>query len=230
MKRLESKTKPVRDNYKEETGSRLYSEILRRIVSEEYCPGQRLVEEELAQSFKVSRTPIREVLIKLERDGLVYRVPNQGAKVAAFTPDDLEHIYEIRKALECLAVRNAAKLIKLNDLFELERQTRQLLQEMTETPSDQWIAHYFEKETQLHGMIAQSSGNPRLVSYLETLTQLIHSVRYLSRDDHEQTKTAIEEHLKIIEALKHRNADEAELLMAAHIDASVHHAITRLFP
>jgi DNA-binding GntR family transcriptional regulator len=87
-----------------------------------------LVEEDLASAHDVSRTPIREILFALERDGLVKRVKNQGAKVVAFTADDVEEIYEIRKALESLAVRRAVPNLKLNDLFEFERESTDLRQ------------------------------------------------------------------------------------------------------
>ena len=82
----------------EQFRSHLYAEILSKIISGEYPPGSRLVEEDLASEHDVSRTPVREVLFALERDGLVRRVKNQGAKVVAFTADDVEEIYEIRSS------------------------------------------------------------------------------------------------------------------------------------
>lgn len=210
---------------REETPSQLYSEILRRIVSGDYYSGQRLVEEELAQTFGVSRTPIREVLFKLERDGLVHRIPNQGAKVASFTPDDLERVYEIRKVLECLAIRSAAKNIKLSDLFEFERRLEELQGDKGVASNPQRFSQVAEIDLQLHEMIAHNSGNPRLISYLETLSQLVNSVRFLSNNKEEHAVKGIEEHLQIVRALKYRNEELAERLMGEHIDASKQRAI-----
>src|ERR1700733_3003120 len=91
-------------NMKRDTQQRsfeFYTDILGMIVQGGLPPGQRMIEEDLAREYRVSRTPIREVIFALERDGLVARAANRGAKVIAFTPDDVEQVYEIRKVLEC---------------------------------------------------------------------------------------------------------------------------------
>jgi DNA-binding GntR family transcriptional regulator len=106
---------------KKDLKARLYADIVRNIVDGEYVPGCRLIEGDLAKAFKTSRTPVREVLFALEKDGLVERIPARGARVAPFGADDVEEIYEIRKVLECLCVRSAGRNLKLAQLIELER-------------------------------------------------------------------------------------------------------------
>src|ERR1035441_5498237 len=78
----------------------LYRDLMEKIISGEFAPGQRLVEEDLARTYKGSHTPIREVLLAFQKDGLVERVSNKGAKVASFTADDVGELFDIRKTLE----------------------------------------------------------------------------------------------------------------------------------
>lgn len=210
-----SKNRTVKPN------ANLHFEILRKIVTGEFQPGQRLVEEELALEFQVSRTPIREILIKLERDGVVLRLRNHGARVTAFTPDDVEQIYEIRKALECLGVRNAAKNLKLIDLLEFERRM--------EESSMSKDAHFVQKELGLdfefHKLIMSHSGNRRLATYLENLSMLVHSLQLLSYRVEQHAKAVNDEHLAVVRALLRRDADLAERLLGEHIEASKRRAL-----
>ena len=111
---------------REQTNRRIYADILEQIVTGKRSPGERLKEEELAEKYHVSRTPIREILIALEKDGLVERTRNRGARVSYFTPDDLEQVYDMRIALECLAVRRAITHISLNDLGRFEKRLEDL--------------------------------------------------------------------------------------------------------
>ena len=205
----------------EEIRSHLYAEILGKIISGEYPPASRLVEEDLASAHDVSRTPIREVLFALERDGLVRRVKNQGARVVAFTADDVEEIYEIRKALESLAVRRAVPNLKLNDLLEFERE----LEKLNSHKGPKWNDQQAEVDFRLHRLIVRHSGNRRLISYLENISLLIHSLRLVGYREDRHARRAGEEHLGIVKALKARDERLAEELLASHIDTSKRNAI-----
>jgi len=212
----------VKDEYQiEQFRSHLYAEILGKIISGEYRPGSRLVEEELASTHEVSRTPIREVLFALERDGLVRRVKNQGAKVVAFTADDVEEIYEIRKALEILAVRKAIPNLRLNDLLQFERE----LEELNSHKGSNWNDRQATVDLRLHRLIVRYSGNRRLISYLENISLLIHSLRLVGYREDRHARRAGEEHLGIVRALKARDAPLAEELLVNHLDTSKRNAI-----
>jgi len=204
-----------------EATANVYFEILRRIVKGEFQPGQRLVEEELGLEFHVSRTPIREILFKLERDGLVQRLRNHGARVTAFTPDDVEQLYDIRKALECLGIRNAAKSLKLSELLELESQ----LEKSKSCNDADFLQKQSELDVEFHKIIVSRSDNRRLVAYLDNLSMLIHSVRLLSYGVQQYARAATEEHLAIVRALLRRDANLAERLLGEHIEASKDRAL-----
>jgi DNA-binding GntR family transcriptional regulator len=201
--------------------SLIYAEIVRQIATGELSPGQRLVELDLARSFGTSRTPIREVLFQLEKDGLVQRNHNQGARVAAFTPDDIEQLYEIRAALECLAIRKGIKNIELSVLFELDRKL-EMCRNMT---GDSRATQLYEIDLELHELVAASSGSQRLILNLERLGLVINSVRLLTHGSNQSYALGIEEHLGIIRALIRRDSETAERLMAEHIDGAKRRAI-----
>ena len=85
----------------------IYNTLFERIISGEYKTETILKEEELAKEFKVSRTPVRDALKLLEFDGLIKIQPKKGNLVLGFSIDDAEEIYDIRKALEVLALKKA---------------------------------------------------------------------------------------------------------------------------
>lgn len=205
--------------------SEIYSDILGKIVLGEFRPGQRLIEDELAAAYKVSRTPIREILFALQRDGLVEHTRNRGARVVAFTPDDVEQIYEIRKALECLAVRTSAQNLPLAELLEVERR----LAALNEKKVADWSQQQAEIDLRLHRLIVSYSRNRRLLLYLENISLLIHSLRLLGYRNPEHARQAGEEHLEIVRTLLRRDGLNAEKLLAEHIEMSKRNALEVFF-
>jgi DNA-binding GntR family transcriptional regulator len=185
----------------------------------------RLVEEELAKAFHVSRTPIREVLVALQRDGLVERVWNCGARVVSFTADDVEEIFEIRKALECASMSHAVRTLKLNDLLELE-QRLEVLNRRSGPKCDQ---EQGEIDLRLHRMIIMHSGNRRLTAYLENLSMLIHSLRLMAYLNDQRARQSGEEHLAIVRALLRRDVELARKLLADHIETGKQEALELFF-
>jgi DNA-binding GntR family transcriptional regulator len=211
---------------RDEVRSGIYADILGKIMTGKWPPGRRLVEEELAQAYHVSRTPIREILFALEKDGIIERSRNRGAKVVSFTPDDVEEIYEIRKTLECLAVRNAVRNLQLNDLLSLERRLEELRRK---EKAPKWNHRQAELDLELHRLIVSSSGNRRLAAYLENLSLLIQSLRLVGYRNDQHARRAGEEHLAIVRALLRRDPATAEQLLADHIETSKRNALELFF-
>lgn len=203
----------------------LYADILNKIITGQLPPGSRLTEQGLAHSYHVSRTPIREVLISLQEAGLVERNRNRGAKVAAFGPDDVEQIYEVRSALECLAVRRAVHRLALDDLLEIERR----LLVANQCASEDWIQQQIDIDISLHQLITSQSGNRLLAKYLENISSLIHSLRLVGYCNEKYALATGEEHLDIVRALTRRDAPLAECLLAAHINSSMRHILELYF-
>jgi DNA-binding GntR family transcriptional regulator len=203
----------------------MYADIVEKIIHGEFPPGRQLGEEELARTYNVSRTPVREILIKLERDGLVERSRSQTARVVSFTADDVEQIYEIRKALECLSIRGAARNLKLADLLAFERR----FEGLSERQGEEWVQQHVAVDQEFHWLIVSHSGNRRLIAYLENVSLLLNSLRAIVQPHGQGAKDRSKEHLAIIRALLRRDADEAERLLAAHIDIAKRYALDALF-
>lgn len=102
----------------------IYRELKRGILSEKYKPHQRIIISEVAKSFNCSEIPVREALKHLESDGLVVNTPYVGAVVTRINIEDIVKLYDIRKILEGMAARRAAKNIKKNDVDMLEKTTK----------------------------------------------------------------------------------------------------------
>ena len=204
--------------------SRIYADVLKRILKGELRPGERLVETQLAEQYSVSRTVIREVLFTLTRDELVERHHNKGTQVVSFTPDDVEDLYEIRKNLEILALRTAVPSMPLEPLFDFERRLRALVGK----PAAQVAAQHAEIDLALHGFISEHCRNRRLVSYLENISQLIHSLRLLGYELEDVVRLTGEQHLGLVQAFIRRDLSMAERLLAEHIDTSKRNALEML--
>lgn len=204
--------------------SDLYRAILEQILSGDLAPGQRLVEEELARTHSVSRTPVREVLFALQKDGLVERQKNKGARVAAFTADDVEELFDIRKALELSCVPHAVRSIKLEELLHLE----QRLQNLSAVRRPHIREAQSEIDLDLHGLIVNNSGNRRLIGMIEALSTLVNALQVASYRLGQRAEEAVEEHHAIIRAMLQRDVDLTQKLLSAHIDNGKRNAVELL--
>lgn len=205
----------------QELHSFLYRAVLDRIISGEFGPGQRLVEEDLARTYRVSRTPIREVLLAFQKDGLVERVRNCGARVVSFTADDVEELFDIRKALEIHCVPNVVRAIELNELVELERR----LEALSATPGPRWRDEHASIDLKLHHLIVANSGNRRLIAYMKKLSLLRESLQFASFSADLHVRETGEQHLAIIQALLRRDVELAQRLLAEHIESGKRNAL-----
>jgi DNA-binding GntR family transcriptional regulator len=201
--------------------SLLYTAIVEKIISGEFAAGQRLVEEELAHVYNVSRTPVREVLFALEKDGLVERARNQGAKVVSFTPDDVEEVFDVRNALECFCVPGLIQTIKLNELLDLEHR----LEALNGGSGQKWREKQAEIDMQLHRLILNGSRNRRLIGYMERISLLLHALQLAAYHNEEYVRQSGQEHLAIIRALLRRDVDLAKQLLAEHIEHGKRHTL-----
>lgn len=185
-------------------------------------PGQHLVTEELAQRFGVSHTPVREALIELAGVGVIDILPNRGAIVRKVTSRDVREVCQVRRALECEAVRSACGRIQLSELHTLAADLRKMI-DVKPRASNGYIEHAREVDGRLHDLIAASSGNTFLAAELTRLKTLFRAFRDVAwahdaacNDFHRLAEEA-HEHLAIVEALLAGNRQAAAKAMARHI-------------
>jgi DNA-binding GntR family transcriptional regulator len=197
----------------------IYATLFDRIIAGVYRADTRLKEELLAAEFKVSRTPIREALRMLAQDGLVEMLPRRSAVVLGFTVDDVEEIYDIRKSLEIQALRNSVQNLSIHKLKELRSR---LIEAST---SSDYRAHQ-AVDADLHNSFIEASGKKRLIRILQQLFRLIQQFRDMGFRDPSVQAVALEEHMKLVDALAVRDLAEAERILASHIEMSKKNAIS----
>lgn len=205
----------------EELHGFLYRALMGKIISGDLAPGQRLVEEDLARQYNVSRTPIRDVLLAFQKDGLVERVRNRGAKVVSFTPADVEELFDIRRALEVDCVRKTVRSIKISELLELECH----LVCLEDGSGPDWMKQHAEVDLKLHHLIVENSGNRRLIAYMKHLSTLIESLQLASFAHAHHARETGQQHLAIIRALLKPDVELAQRLLAEHIEYGKRNAL-----
>ncbi len=187
-----------------------------QIINEELAPGERLLDDKLASSFGVSRTPVREALTMLTSEGLVEITPRSGMYVKRLNKKDVEEIYEIRELLEGLAAREATPIIDDKKLEELNL----LLKKAKRSLNSNDCQPHIDFDVALHSSVLKNCQNSRLCSIITNLNTLIHVFRVRVARNKETAKQALNEHETILNAIKARDPEKAEKAMMEHIEKS----------
>lgn len=209
----------VKKGEKRSGPTRVFEALRRSILEGEYGPNERLVEEQLAERLRVSRTPIRQALTMLEAEGLVEIEPNKGAAVRSFSVEDVWEIYDLRAVLEGHAARRAATRIERGELDRLWA----LAKEMEGKDRDQFISHEEEirwlvgANGEFHGIVAVAGRNRRLETLIQRTVQvpLVFKAFYWYTP-HEHV-ISNHYHRQIAGALEAGDAERAEIVMREHV-------------
>ncbi len=191
----------------------IYTALFDRIIHNYYPPENFLREDSLAKEFGTSRTPVRNVLKRLEQDQLIQLIPNRGAKTFPFTADDLEDIYEIRKSLEALALRFSIPALSIQRLIEI----RKKIEEVVKTRDAMGHA---EVDAELHTYLVENCGRRRLINMVNQLYHLIQTFRELGFRDDEVRLSTCDEHLNLIDAICVRDTERAVEILEEHLQNS----------
>jgi DNA-binding GntR family transcriptional regulator len=188
--------------------------------------GEHLVTQELAERFGVSHTPVREALISLAGIGVIDLLPNRGAVVRRVTAIEVREVCQVRRVLECEAVRRACGRIEPSLLHSLADALRRLMAFKNRSGS-RFVAEARDVDSRLHDLIAESCGNAFLAKELGRLKTLFRAFRDVAwqhdeeRNDYHRLAEESEEHLAIVEALIAGDAREAARAMSRHIRSGV---------
>jgi DNA-binding GntR family transcriptional regulator len=191
----------------------VYQRIKDEIVMARLEPGALVDEIRLAERFRVSRTPIREALRRLEQDGLVTTIPRRGTLVRRPTLQDIVEIDQIRLLLEPAAARLAAGRVNADALEKIADELKRL-----ETSGKQDLAKFLETDWQLHDLVLKSSGNNHIRNIVNSLHDRLSAIRW--RSAHPRADTAIGELLELVQALRAGNGEAAEAAMCKHLLAT----------
>jgi DNA-binding GntR family transcriptional regulator len=193
----------------------LATAIQTRIVTGDIPPGTRLRQEQLAAEYQLSRTPIREALRKLQAEGTVELVPNQGAVVRGTTVRDVREGYEVRAELEGMAAALAATWITDEHLTQLRAAEELFRRAIEDSEPGAWA----RANDQFHEAVQAAAGNERLRRTIRDLQKAFP--RRLSwstlEADSKLLADNVEQHNEILRAIESRDPDAARDAMRRHV-------------
>ncbi|MBC9731184.1 GntR family transcriptional regulator [Streptomyces sp. TRM68367] len=193
------------------------AQLRQAILHGEMAPAQRLVENELAEQFGVTRASIRAALIDLEAQGLVERIRNRGSRVRVVTVEEAVEITECRMALEGLCAAKAAVAADDDQLTALT----DLGTAMSKAVADGEPLTYSDLNHELHARIREFSGQRTAVELLERLNAQLVRHRFQLALRPGRPQQSLNEHLTVIEAIRARDPQAAEAAVRAHLTSVI---------
>jgi DNA-binding GntR family transcriptional regulator len=193
-----------------------YEEIWKRVIMIGGSEEQRLSDVTLAEQLGMSRTPVRQALERLVQEGLVRSDPRRGFWTSTFTARDIHEIYELRGALEVLAVRLAAPRLSQEDLRSQLEALYAVRAELGVHP----VLRFLQVDIRLHMLITRASNNGRLIHSLSLLRSQLSMFQMQDTFYPERMAIALNDHEQVLLALLAGNVDEAADCLSTHI----HHA------
>jgi DNA-binding GntR family transcriptional regulator len=189
------------------------------ILSGEIAPGARLGEVELAEQLGVSRTPVREALRRLAADGLVEVLPNRGARVAQWTPADLDEIYELRALLESHGASRAATRIDAAEVDVLAKLCDDM-EACVRRGRKRDLDHITALNAEFHQRILDSAGSPRLTALVPTVVQVPLVARTFHLYSPDALARSLGHHRELVAAMRAADPAWAGSVMRSHVLAA----------
>lgn len=192
-----------------------YAQLKRMIFDFTLMPGSRCSESELAQRLAVSRTPLRQALQRLEREGFLQVMPKIGWQVAPLDFDVFDELYDLRVLIECHATLQLASAVDRPALQALA--DTWLVPEAERLPDATAVGQLDEA---FHSRLVQASGNREMARVHREITERIRIIRRLDFTKPARIAATYDEHGRILRAITRRRGDEAQRLLRAHIEQS----------
>jgi len=193
---------------------KVYAVVREDILNGRFSPGERMVETRLAEEVRISRTPIREALHMLEREGLLESIPRVGYRVRQMRWSEVEEICGIRVVNETLAARWAMDRITLDELGALEEN---IAISEKETKEGNWKS-FVERDAEFHEILARASGSQRLLELCQLLRRHMLRYRVKSLYMQETVLQALLGHSRILECLRKRDKKGIERAIREHLE------------
>ena len=192
---------------------RVYDHLREEILAGRLKPGAELAEVALSEQLGVSRGPIREAMGRLAAEGLVTVRPRRGAVVRLLSKDEFLELYQVREALEIMAVRLAVPRLGPDDFTILQR----LIETMSNHAERDEVAEFFEANGAFHAHLLEASGNRKLQELYGQLLGQMGRYRMRSLTLRGNLQRSVAEHAAILRAAKRGDTERAAHLMSEHI-------------
>lgn len=181
------------------------------IITLQLKPGEKISDMEIAAYFHTGRTPIREVLKRLEQQKLICTIPGKATMVAPITPDKVEQLYAPMCMLQSLAAKNAAERAKDEDIVSLIEANEDFYVKILQREKNAYPALIGDRK--FHDLVIRMSGNEYIRDLCESLWTHIARLDYLYFRDAEILRASYDEHMELIHALRLRDPYGAEIAM-----------------
>ena len=189
----------------------VYEELKRQILVGEIAPGTRMMEVELAEDMGVSRTPVREAIRKLEKEGLVTIEPRRGAYASDISIKDMVDVLEVRQMLEGMAASMAAQKVTEEEKLDFVEAYKNAVKKGN-------IEEIIRYDELFHQLIVSYSGNKTLNQLLSQVQELALRFRYIYYDDFSRYENMPVEHEEIEEAIISGDTQKAKVVAEEHVE------------
>lgn len=190
-----------------------YEILKKKIMDLQLRPGEILMIQTLAKDLDISRTPVREAVVRLEREGFVEAAEGKKFKVSALTMKGVLEIHEIRYLMELYAARKAAQTATKRQVGELNTTINRMKKALEVQSHDA----FFAADLTFHEKIIHIHGNETLAQLMTQINDKIQRIRYLTTYIDNRLEETIGEHQDVLDAIAEHDPDRAELKMAFHL-------------
>lgn len=199
----------------------LKTQILQNVMS----PGRVETEPEIALRLGMSRTPVREALVRLENEGLLRLVPRRGVQVLSVSPDDMRDIYQLLTILEPEAAMAVARMAPDPAvLAPLQESIEQMAQALEDDDLDAWA----EADDRFHRELLSLNPNRRLTGFVTTLFDQAHRARLITLRLRERPWRSTDDHRQILDAIARGDVEATRQLFRAHRERAANELLALL--
>lgn len=200
-----------------------YAQIRRRILDVVWPPGYQALEQEVASVLNMSRTPVREAMIRLQREGLVEVVPRHGMRVLPVSPSDMRELYQVLTALECMA----AELLALRrptetELVPMIAATTAMDEALQVDDLDAWAV----ADERFHALLVDLSGNRHLKETVLNYWDRAHRARMFTLRLRPKPLNSTREHRRMVECFLEGDVEGAAEITRAHRERANRELVT----
>lgn len=200
-----------------ESLSKMAYHALRNVILEGHLKrGEIYSEMALAKELGISRTPVREALLELSSKDLVTFLPRRGVIVNSFTDQDIEEVFELRKAIELAAVEkvcglsSACDFSKMQETIDKQRDAAKVLD----------YKAFIQWDRKFHTLFCELMGNRRILAILENIRDIVHLMGWQAMIVDGRLKTVIEEHKNVLDEVSDGKTESARHAMVNHLEMS----------
>ena len=194
-------------------GQHVFENLKNAVIKGDIPPGGRLIESRLAETLGISRTPVREAIHKLEREGYLRKLPRGGFSVLGLSREDVEETFGIRTVLESYAARLATEKHCSSDLKPLETRIRTYQKQL-----DGKNLHVLpDINTEFHDLLYALSRSPKLIHMINNLRDQIYRFRQIILRDEKMARMSNDDHKDMLVLIRQRDAEGVERLVREHL-------------